>query len=198
MKYLGVLVFLFFVVSCDNVNDSSFLGNTFGKPDIKYDCGVYMSGKVECDFVNNGNKAGRLCITTVVSQNPKFTEGRRKSVTSNNCSGIINAKDKRTILFPNNFNGHIGRNGFARDGITDFSFCRYDGYYKSEWHDDGKHWGTLNGKRARYDSINLSVDRSGNKVRGAKRIRELQAIWHYGCDFEYTPYIIKGGKKIYS
>ena len=197
MKYLGVLVFLFFVVSCDNMNDSSFLGNTFGKPDIKFDCGVYIDGEVECDFVNNGDKAGRICIRTVASQNPKFKNGGRKSATSYNCSGIINAKDKRTILFPNNFNGVIGRDGFAING-TYMSFCRYDGYYKTEWHDDGKHWGTLNGKRARYDSINLSVDRSGNKVRGTKRIRELQAIWHYGCDFEYTPYIIKGGKKIYS
>ena len=177
MKYLGVLVFLFFVVSCDNVTDSSFLGNLFGKPDIAYDCGVYRSGKVECDFVNNGDKAGRLCIKTVASQNPKFTNGDRKSVTSYNCSGIINAKDKRTILFPNNFNnGTIGRDGF----------CLYDGYYKTEWHDDGG-----------YDIINLSVDRKGNKV-GLSRKQELQRIWHYGCDFEYTPYIIKGGKKIYS
>ena len=167
MKYLGVLVFLFFVVSCENENDSSFLGNTFGKPDIKFDCGVYMSGKVECDFVNNGNKAGRLCIKTVVSQNPKFNRGGNRSVTSFNCSGIINAKDKRTTKFPNNFSGYVGREGFATKSYS--GFCLYEG----------------------------DVDRSGNKVRGTKRIRELQAIWHYGCDFEYRPYIIEDGKAKY-
>lgn len=171
MKYLGVLVFLFFVVSCNNENDSSFLGNIFGKPDIKYDCDIWISGKQECDFVNNGNKAGRLCIRTVVSQNPKFSTRGDRPVTSFNCSGIINAKDKRTIKFPNNFNGYVGRVGFARDGITDLSYCVF--------------------------STRAGVDRRGNKVKTSTRIRELQAIWHYGCEFEYTPYIIEDGKKKY-
>ena len=168
MKYLGVLVFLFFVVSCNNENDSSFLGNTFGKPDIKYDCDIHISGTVECDFVNNGNKAGRLCIRTVVSQNPKFTYQGDRTISSFNCSGIINAKDKRTTKFPNNFSGKVGKVGFARDGITAFSWCLYRG----------------------------DVDRRGNKV-GLDRMLELQAIWHYGCDFEYRPYIIEDGKKKY-
>ena len=190
MRYLGLLFFLFFVVSCDNVNDSSFLGNTFGKPDIKYkNCGTYVSGAVECDFVNNGDKAGRLCIKTVASQNPKFKNGANKSVTSYNCSGIINAKDKRTIKFSNNFNNIPGKFGF--DG-----FCMFNGYYEYHWHDDGEWEGTYNGLPARYDSYNLTVDRNGNAV-SAERKRELQGIWHYGCDFEYTPYTVKGGKKVY-
>ena len=81
----------------------------FGKPDITADCSVYEDAEIKCDFVNKGNKAGRLCVETLVKQVYK-----KRIYRSYNCSGTVNANDRRTVVFPNNFRDqYIQRNGFS-------------------------------------------------------------------------------------
>ena len=92
----------------------------FGKPDITADCSVYESAKIKCDFVNKGNKAGRLCVETLVKQVYK-----KRIYKSYNCSGTVNANDRRTVVFPNNFRDQrIQQDGFG--GIV--GACAFQGW----------------------------------------------------------------------
>ena len=85
----------------------------FGKPDITADCYVYETAKIKCDFVNKGNKAGRLCVETLVKQIPSLRlSAKGRIYKSYNCSGTVNANDRRTVVFPNNFRD-LQRFGFG-------------------------------------------------------------------------------------
>jgi hypothetical protein len=59
---------------------------------------VYETAKIKCDFVNKGNKAGRLCVETLVKQSPSLRlSAKGRIYRSYNCSGTVNANDRRTV-----------------------------------------------------------------------------------------------------
>jgi hypothetical protein len=119
---------------------------------------VYESAKIKCDFVNKGNKAGRLCVETLVKQIPSLRlSAKGRIYKSYNCSGTVNANDRRTVVFPNNFRDQQ----IQRDGFSGFA--------------------------GRCVFMNSSFDRNGNKL-SVSEIQKIQRIWHYACDFEHKEY----------